>query len=144
MIKCMWQKKANELFLVVHLAKGLFNFWKFRIDLLTASSVETFWQILLVICCIIGRSTCSVILVVKWVHKNPFELNFSGLSIQEVVVQITISFLLILLNRTETPTTGGLETIFDEGKTWDATTILAVSVTWSLLSTIKSHTQTLN
>ena len=57
-----------------------------------------------------------------------------------MIVQVTVTILLLLLNRTETPTTGGLETIFDEGKTWDATTILAVSVTWSLLSTIKSHT----
>ena len=68
---------------------------------------------------------------------------FSGL---EVVVQVTITFLLILLNRTETPTTGGLETIFDEGKTWwfwswDANTVLVVSVTWSMFSTIKTHTE---
>ena len=67
---------------------------------------------------------------------------FSGL---EVVVQMTITFLLILLNRTDTPTTGGLETIFDEGKNWwiwslDANTVLVVSVTWSMFSTIKTHT----
>ena len=55
-------------------------------------------------------------------------------------MQVTITILLLLLNRTDTPTTGGLETIFDEGKTWDAETILAVSVTWSIFSTIKSHT----
>ena len=58
----------------------------------------------------------------------------------EVIVQVTVTILLLLLNRTETPTTGGLESIFDNGKTWNATTILAGSVTWSLLSTIKSHT----
>ena len=70
-------------------------------------------------------------------------LLFSGL---EVVVQITITFLLILLNRTDTPTTGGLETIFDEGKSlwiwsWDADKVLVVSVTWSMFSTIKTHTE---
>ena len=60
----------------------------------------------------------------------------------EVIVQVTISILLLLLNRTNTPTTGGLEAIFDQGKTWlgDATTILALSVTWSIFSTIKTHT----
>ena len=63
----------------------------------------------------------------------------------EVIVQITITFLLILLNRTDTPTTGGLETIFDEGKSlwiwsWNADTVLIVSVTWSMFSTIKTHT----
>ena len=60
-------------------------------------------------------------------------------------MQVTITFLLILLNRTDTPTTGGLETIFDEGKTWlfwswDADTVLVVSVTWSMFSLIKTHT----
>ena len=55
-------------------------------------------------------------------------------------MQVTVTILLLLLNRTKTATTGGLDSIFDEGKTWDAQTILAVSVTWSLLSTIKSHT----
>ena len=48
--------------------------------------------------------------------------------------------LLLLLNRTKTATTGGLETIFDEGKSWNATTVLALSVSWSLFSTIKAHT----
>ena len=57
-----------------------------------------------------------------------------------MIVQVTVTILLLLLNRTDTPTTGGLETIFDEGKTWNAQTILAVSVTWSLLSTIMSQT----
>ena len=55
-------------------------------------------------------------------------------------MQVTITILLLLLNRTNTPTTGGLATIFDEGKTWDAETILALSVTWSILSTIKTQT----
>ena len=57
-----------------------------------------------------------------------------------MIVQVTISILLLLLHRTNTPTTGGLEAIFDEGKSFDATTILAVSVTWSIFSTIKTHT----
>ena len=56
-------------------------------------------------------------------------------------MQVTVTILLLLLNRTKTPTTGGLEAIFDEGKTWNAQTILAVSVTWSLLSTIKTQTK---
>ena len=55
-------------------------------------------------------------------------------------MQVTVTILLLLLIRTETATTGGLETIFDKGKTWDAQTVLAVSVTWSLLSTIMTHT----
>ena len=62
-------------------------------------------------------------------------LLFSGL---EAIVQVTITILLLLLNRTDTPTTGGLETIFDEGR--DKTTFLAVSITWSIISAIKSQT----
>ena len=53
-------------------------------------------------------------------------------------MQVTITILLLLLNRTDTPTTGGLETIFDEGR--DKTTFLAVSITWSIISAIKSQT----
>ena len=58
----------------------------------------------------------------------------------EVIVQVTIQILILLLNRTNTPTTGGLETIFDEGKSYDATTILVLSILWSLFSSIKTHT----
>ena len=43
-------------------------------------------------------------------------------------VQVTIQILVLLLNRTDTPTTGGLETIFDEGKSYDATTVLVLSI----------------
>ena len=50
-------------------------------------------------------------------------------------MQVTIQILLLLLNRTNTPTTGGLELFFD-----DATTILILSVTWSIISAIKTHT----
>ena len=57
-----------------------------------------------------------------------------------MIVQVTIQILLLLLNRTDTPTTGGLETIFDEGKSYDATTILVLSILWSLFSSIKAHT----
>ena len=57
-----------------------------------------------------------------------------------MIVQVTIQILLLLLNRTETATTGGLETIFDEGKSWDAQTILVLSVMFSLCSSIKSQT----
>ena len=39
---------------------------------------------------------------------------------------MTIRVLVLLLNRTETPTTGGLENIFDEGKKIDATTIFLI------------------
>ena len=57
-----------------------------------------------------------------------------------MIVQVTIQILLLLLNRTDTPATGGLETIFDEGKSYDATTILVLSILWSLFSSIKMHT----
>ena len=55
-------------------------------------------------------------------------------------VQVTIQILVLLLNRTDTPITGGLETIFDEGKSYDATTVLVLSILWSLFSSIKMHT----
>ena len=63
------------------------------------------------------------------IHNNHLVLGL------EVIVQVTVTILLLLLNRTETATTGGLETIFDEGR--DATTFLAVSITWSIISAIK-------
>ena len=53
---------------------------------------------------------------------------------------MTIQILVLLLNRTETQTTGGLETIFDEGKSYDATTVLVLSILWSFLSSIKTQT----
>ena len=53
----------------------------------------------------------------------------------EVVIQVTIQILVLLLNRTDTPTTGGLETIFDEG---NATThVLVLSILWSIFTSIK-------
>ena len=57
-----------------------------------------------------------------------------------MIIQVTIQILLLLLNRTDTPTTGGLETIFDEGKSYDAATVLVLSILWSLFSSIKTHT----
>ena len=58
------------------------------------------------------------------------------------MIQVTIQILFLLLNRTETPTTGGLETIFDDGKKIDATTVfLILSILWSLFSSIKIHTK---
>ena len=58
-----------------------------------------------------------------------------------MIVQVTIKVLVLLLNRTDTPTTGGLETIFDDGKKIDATTVfLVLSILWSLFSSIKIHT----
>ena len=55
----------------------------------------------------------------------------------EVVVQVTIQVLILLLARTETPTTGGLETIFDQ-KVFglDPYTLLVISISWSLLSCV--------
>ena len=55
-------------------------------------------------------------------------------------MQVTIQILLLLLNRTETATTGGLDTIFDAETSWDAQTILILSVMFSLCSSIKSQT----
>ena len=57
-----------------------------------------------------------------------------------MIIQVTIQILLLLLNRTKTATTGGLETIFDEDKSFDATTVLVLSILWSLFSSIKTHT----
>ena len=58
----------------------------------------------------------------------------------EMFVQVTIQILVLLLSRTNTPTTGGLETIFDSGRNFDATAVLVFSITWSLFSSIKTHT----
>ena len=58
-----------------------------------------------------------------------------------MIVQVTVQILVLLLNRTDTPTTGGLETIFDDGKKIDSTTVvLILSILWSLFSSIKTHT----
>ena len=58
----------------------------------------------------------------------------------EVVIQVTIQILVLLLNRTDTPTTGGLETIFDGGNGrcyGNATQVLVLSVLWSIFTSIR-------
>ena len=59
----------------------------------------------------------------------------------EVYVQVTVQVLILLLARTETATTGGLETVFDrELFGLDPTTLLVISISWSLLSCVRTHT----
>ena len=57
-----------------------------------------------------------------------------------VVVQVTVQVLILLLAQTETPTTGGLETIFDQ-KVFglDPTTVFIISVSWSLFSCVRTQ-----
>ena len=53
---------------------------------------------------------------------------------------MTIQILVLLLNRTDTPTTGGLETIFDDsnaGCNGNATQVLVLSVLWSIFTSIR-------
>ena len=58
-----------------------------------------------------------------------------------MILQVTIQILVLLLNRTDTPTTRGLETIFDDGeKIYTTTIFLILSILWSLFSSIKMHT----
>ena len=57
---------------------------------------------------------------------------------------MTIQILVLLLTRTDTPTTGGLETIFDEGNgtcNGHATLALVLSVLWSSFTSIKMQTK---
>ena len=59
----------------------------------------------------------------------------------EVFVQISLQILILLLARTETPTTGGLETIFNkESSGYHPIFVLFVSISLSLVSCIKLHT----
>ena len=59
----------------------------------------------------------------------------------EVFVQISLQILILLLARTETATTGGLETIFNnESSGYHPIFVLFVSITLSLVSCIKLHT----
>ena len=59
----------------------------------------------------------------------------------EVFVQISLQILILLLARTETPTTGGLETIFNkESSGYHPIFVLFVSISVSLVSCIKLHT----
>ena len=58
----------------------------------------------------------------------------------EVYVQVIVQVLILLLARTETATTGGLENVFEqELYGLDPYTLLAVSISWSLLSSVQTH-----
>ena len=60
----------------------------------------------------------------------------------EVYVQVTVQILILLLSQTNTPTTGGLTTIFDQTAFGlDATTFFILSTSWSLLSCVRMHTK---
>ena len=60
----------------------------------------------------------------------------------EVYVQVTVQILVLLLSKTETPTTGGLTTIFDQTAFGlDPTTFFILSTSWSLLSCVRMHTK---
>ena len=59
----------------------------------------------------------------------------------EAYVQVTLQVLILLLARTDTPTTGGLETIFNQTVLGiDPYTLLVLSISWSLLSCVRMHT----
>ena len=60
----------------------------------------------------------------------------------EVYVQVTVQILILLLFKTETPTTGGLTTIFDQTAFGiDPTTFFILSTSWSILSCVRMHTK---
>ena len=60
----------------------------------------------------------------------------------EVYVQVTVQILILLLSKTNTPTTGGLTTIIDQTAFGlDATTFFILSTSWSLLSCVRMHTK---
>ena len=70
-------------------------------------------------------------------YLKKYCILFLGL---EIVIQVTIQILVLLLNRTDTPTTGGLETIFDGGNSscyGNATQVLVLSVLWSIFTSIR-------
>ena len=58
----------------------------------------------------------------------------------EVFLQVSIQILILLLASTKTDTTGGLEIIFNQ-RTFgiDATTVLVLSISWSLKTCIMLH-----
>ena len=62
----------------------------------------------------------------------------------EVTVQVTVQILILLLFKTDTPTTGGLETIFNKNSflfwTLDPEIFFILSTSWSLLSCVRMHT----
>ena len=60
----------------------------------------------------------------------------------EVTVQITVQILILLLFKTDTPTTGGLTTIFSQTAFGlDPITFFVLSTSWSLLSCVRMHTK---
>ena len=64
---------------------------------------------------------------------------FSG---YEVIIQVTVQALILLIGRTQTSTTGGFETIFEQdtlGMHPDNAFIL--SITWSIFSCVTTHTK---
>ena len=55
---------------------------------------------------------------------------------------MSIQVLILLLSQTETATTGGLETVFNQTFLGlDAETVLYLSIAWSLLSCVRIHTK---
>lgn len=55
-------------------------------------------------------------------------------------VQVSVQVLVLLLSKTKTATTGGLETIFDQSFLGlDAYTVLCISIAWSLTSIVRAH-----
>ena len=63
----------------------------------------------------------------------------------EVYVQVTVQVIILLLAKTETATTGGLETVFDQKLFGlDPYTLLVLSISWSLLSNVRMHTSQLS
>ena len=64
---------------------------------------------------------------------------FSGI---EVYMQVSIQVLILMLSQSETATTQGLQTIFNQTFLGiDATTVLWISISWSLLSCARMHTK---
>ena len=60
----------------------------------------------------------------------------------EVYVQVAVQVLILMLSKTETATTEGLETIFNQTFLGlDATTVLYISISWSLFSCARMHTK---
>ena len=58
-------------------------------------------------------------------------------------MQVSLQILILLLASTKTATTGGLETIFNQSAFGlDATTILILSICWSLKTSIMMHLKT--
>ena len=65
----------------------------------------------------------------------------------ENVYQVSAQILLILMSRTNSPTTGGLETFFDQNSFWGIpmpmSVALTLSVVWSMKTMIRLHVQSI-